>query len=59
MTTEDAIKHFGTATAVADALDISKVAVSQWGVHPPRLRQLELETLTKGVLKAEPKPKAA
>jgi DNA-binding transcriptional regulator YdaS (Cro superfamily) len=55
MTKAEAIAHFGTATALADALGLSKVAVSQWGDYPPRLRQLEIQELTKGALQAEPR----
>lgn len=33
--TNDAINHFGSLTALADALDISRSAVSQWGKHVP------------------------
>ncbi len=55
MTTQDAIAHYGTQLELARALGLSPAAVCQWGEYPPRLRQLELQDLTGGQLKAEPK----
>lgn len=55
MTTQEAIAYFKTQTALARALCIRPAAVSQWGEYPPRLRQLELQQVTRGRLKAEPK----
>ena len=54
MTTEDAIKHYGTQTKLADALGIKQGSVSGWGEYPPALRQLQLQQITRGKLKAEP-----
>lgn len=54
MTTDDAIKHYGTQVALADALGIKQGSVSGWGDYPPALRQLQLQQITKGRLKAEP-----
>jgi DNA-binding transcriptional regulator YdaS (Cro superfamily) len=54
MTYDDVINHFGTQVATADALGIYQSNVSDWkrnGVPP--LRQLELEALTSGALKAD------
>jgi DNA-binding transcriptional regulator YdaS (Cro superfamily) len=45
MTTDEAIKHFGTVQALATALGISRAAVYQWGDSVPRLRQFEIEKL--------------
>lgn len=59
MTTEEVIKHYGTKAAVARALGIEKSAVTQWSACPPRLRQLEIQAMTKGKLKADPKIAAA
>lgn len=56
MTTGEVISEFGTGSKVAELLGISKAAVSNWGKYPPRGRQCEIEILTKGKLKAEPKP---
>lgn len=55
MTLEDAKEYFGTYAKVADALGISKGAVSQWNGSIPEERQLELHRLTKGALKADAK----
>jgi transcriptional repressor of cell division inhibition gene dicB len=57
MRTIEAIKYFGTQQAVADALGLKQPAVSLWGERPPSLRQLQLEIITKGKLKADPEIK--
>jgi DNA-binding transcriptional regulator YdaS (Cro superfamily) len=55
MKTQDAIKYAGTAVKLADMLDIgSSGAISQWGEYPPENRQLQIERVTLGALKAEP-----
>lgn len=54
MRTEDAIKHFGTASALARALKIKPPSIYGWGECVPKLRQLQLEELTGGELKADP-----
>jgi hypothetical protein len=54
MTTDQAIKHYGTQQRLADALGIKQGSVSGWGEHPPAIRQLQLQQITKGRLKAEP-----
>lgn len=54
MTKNEAIKHFGTQVLLAQALKISQGTVAGWGDSPPELRQLQLEAMTKGVLKAGP-----
>ncbi len=51
MTTNQAVKHFGTKSKLAIALGIKPEAVCQWGEKPPKLRQFELEILTDGRLK--------
>ncbi|MFG0453603.1 Cro/CI family transcriptional regulator [Shewanella sp. YQ_9] len=53
MKTSMAIAHFKTATALANALGISKSSVSQWGEHVPPLRAYQLERITNGQLKAD------
>lgn len=58
MTTAEAIKHFGTQAELARQLDISDGAIAQWGEFPPKGRQFEIQALTNGVLKAEPKAPA-
>lgn len=54
MLTQTAIDHFKGVGPLADALGISAPAVSQWGDYPPDKRQLQLERITDGSLKAEP-----
>lgn len=54
MRTQDAISYFTTAAALAERLGVTASAISQWGEHPPDARQLLLERITEGKLKAEP-----
>lgn len=53
MTTAEAVKHYGTQTKLAEALGIKQGSVAGWGEHPPALRQLQLQRITNGKLKAE------
>lgn len=53
MKTELAVDYFGTKAAIADALDIKKSAVSQWGDTIPKGRAYQIEVLTGGKLKAD------
>lgn len=53
MTTDEARKHFGTQEKLAAALGIAQPTVSGWGVYPPALRQIQLERITDGALRAE------
>jgi len=52
MKTETAIEYFKTKAALARALDISKSAISEWKDVVPFKRQLQLEQITNGELKA-------
>lgn len=55
MTRDEAIKELGgTQESLAKALGISQGSVSLWGERPPELRQLQIEALTAGRLKADP-----
>lgn len=54
MTVQQVIDYFKNKTEVSKALKINRSAVSQWvkkDAIPPR-RQLEIQKLTKGKLKA-------
>lgn len=55
MNKTEAIQHFGNASRLANALDITRQAVSNWPEEIPRGRQYELQALTGGVLKVTPK----
>lgn len=50
MKTADAISHFKTAAALADALGATRGAVSQWGEDVPELSAAKLEKITDGAL---------
>lgn len=53
MKTEDAKKHFGNGTRLAEALGVWHTTVYQWGEYPPEGRQYQIEVITGGALKAE------
>lgn len=55
MTKTQAIKHYGSISALARALDVTYEAVRQWDEVIPELRQYQIERLTSGALKATPK----
>lgn len=46
------VEHFGTLTALADALGIGKAFVSKWGDDVPQRYAYEIERITKGKFKA-------
>lgn len=52
MKTDQAVRHFGSVTALARALGISHQAVCQWGDDVPELRAYQIERLTDGALAA-------
>ena len=54
MKTSDVKQHFGSQYAIAKALGIKQPSVANWGDYPPELRQLQIEAVTGGKLKAEP-----
>ena len=54
MKTQQVIDHFGSQAAVAQALGIAQPSVAQWHESPPALRQLQIEALTNGALRAGP-----
>ena len=53
MTTNQAIEHFGSKSAVAKVLKIFPQSLTEWGVRPPKLRQLQLAHHSGGKLKAD------
>lgn len=53
MTSEQVFKHFKGKARAAVALGIKVPSVYGWGRYPPKLRQLQVERITGGKLKAE------
>lgn len=53
MKKSEVVEHFGSASKVAKALNITRMAVSAWPEIVPIQRQYELEHITKGALKAK------
>ncbi|HIE0365993.1 TPA: Cro/CI family transcriptional regulator [Serratia marcescens] len=51
----DLVEHFGTATAAAKALGVSKSTVSQWKESVPWQYALLAEKLTNGAIKYDQK----
>lgn len=54
MKTSEVIGRFGTAAAAARAARISAPSLSNWPEYPPDARQLALQVVTQGDLRAEP-----
>lgn len=55
MTKAEALAHFkGNVSALARALDMDQSTFYSWKEYPPGGRQLQLERITGGRLKAEP-----
>lgn len=54
MRTQAAVDHFGSKTALAKALGITKSAVSFWGEVVPEGRAYQIESVTKRVLRVDP-----
>lgn len=52
MTRDEAVQHFGSQQRLAQALGIKQASVSLWGETPPPIRQLQIEALTGGALRA-------
>lgn len=64
MKLSEAIAHFGSKAELARALGIEPQAVYQWPTadnpeHIPEGRQYQIQALTDGVLKADPKQSSA
>ena len=55
MLKEDAVKHFGGAAALAKALGIALPSVSEWGDIIPEGRAYQLQVITAGALRVDPR----
>ena len=53
MTSNQVFKHFGSKAKAADAIGIQRQSINDWGKYPPCLRQLQIEKMTNGELKAD------
>lgn len=54
MSFDQAVAYYGSQSKLAEALGISKAAVSKWTTAAiPMLRQYQLEKMTGGKLKAD------
>lgn len=53
MRRSEVIKYFGSQAAAARALNIKPASVAGWGKSVPKLRQLQIESLTGGKLRAD------
>lgn len=54
MRTEDVIKYFGSQSETARRLGIKQPSVAAWEEFPPSDRQLQIQIITGGQLRAEP-----
>ena len=53
MTTDEAIEWAGSIRALAAKLEIWPHSIYKWGEKPPRLRQFQIERLSKGRVTAD------
>jgi hypothetical protein len=59
MKTSEALAHYdNNKSALARALHIDTSSIYDWKEYPPDMRQLQLERITDGELKAEPECRA-
>jgi DNA-binding transcriptional regulator YdaS (Cro superfamily) len=54
MKKSEAIRHFGSQTKLAVAINVSQAAISKWPENVPELRAYQIERLTNGELTAVP-----
>lgn len=52
--TQEVIDWYGSKAEVAKVLGIEAPSIYSWKEYPPALRQLQIEAMTKGKLRAEP-----
>jgi hypothetical protein len=57
MKTSDAVTWAGgTQTLLGEKLGMAQSSIASWGESPPWHRQLEIQMLSRGRLKADPRP---
>lgn len=54
MKKEEVLNHFGSVTAIAEALTVTVSAISQWGDVIPEKQAYRIERHTKGALVVNP-----
>lgn len=54
MKTQDVLNHFGSQSETARVLGIKQPSVATWGEYPPANRQIQIQAITGGKLRAEP-----
>jgi DNA-binding transcriptional regulator YdaS (Cro superfamily) len=57
MSYDELVRHYGSMSEAARAIGLSRQTVHQWkraGIPP--VRQIQIEELTRGALRAEPLP---
>lgn len=54
MDMKQVVTYFGSQAAAARALGIRQASVSEWTRRVPPLRQLQIERITQGRLRADP-----
>lgn len=58
MLKSDAVQHFGSQQKLAEALGVKQPSVARWPEVLPPLRQLQIENVTNGALKATEEARA-
>ena len=54
MTTDEAIRYFGSRKKLAQVCDVWPTAIYSWGKYPPLGQQYLIQVKTNGELMAEP-----
>jgi hypothetical protein len=54
MKTSEVIEFYGSQSAVAEALGIKQPSVANWDEFPPHYRQIQIQAISGGKLRAEP-----
>lgn len=54
MRTQEVIEFFGSQSEAARRLGIKQPSIANWDEYPPHDRQLQIQAVTGGALRAEP-----